>query len=551
MRTFWSIIAGISFILFLNIPPLFDWDEVNFAEIAREMLITKNFLQPQVNFQPFYEKPPLFFWLQALSMALFGVNAFAARLPNALIGFLTLLAIYKTIKNLTYNHRLAWIAMMLYGTTLLPHAYFKSGIIDPTYNFFTFLGVMALLSYEYECFKQAPDYRKLRWLPWIVGFLLGLSTLTKGPVNTALVFITYLLFWLLRPWMQFSTRISFPWEALINAAIAWFITVGLWFVPLTFHYGKAFMLHFIKYQWELYTQPVATHGQPFYYHFIVLLLGCVPAVAFFIPALAARYTQTAYKLLHNFMFLWFWVILLVFSFAKTKIIHYSSLTYFPMVIVAALAIEHWIERRSKIPTITYVIILIDFLLFGIAFLFIPVIVNNVETIAKHWIKDPLTKAALTVPVKWSGYEFLIGIFTFIALIALLECLRRRLLKQFLICSLLFMAIWVNIIYFFIVPKVAQYSQGPAIAFFQSLKGKDVYVIPYGYKTYAIYFYTDRQPWQVPPTKDPAQLLRYGKPVYCIMKIHSKRDFEKHYPMYRFLWQKGYFCVFFADKTSSS
>ncbi|MFN5377842.1 MAG: ArnT family glycosyltransferase, partial [Ignavibacteria bacterium] len=58
---------------------LFDWDEINFAESAREMIVTGNYLQVQVDYRPFYEKPPLFIWMQALSMQVFGINEFGAR----------------------------------------------------------------------------------------------------------------------------------------------------------------------------------------------------------------------------------------------------------------------------------------------------------------------------------------------------------------------------------------------------------------------------------------------------------------------------------------
>lgn len=58
--------------------PLYDWDEVNFAECAREMRLSGQYLYAQIGFLPFWEKPPLFFWLQALSMAVWGENAFAA-----------------------------------------------------------------------------------------------------------------------------------------------------------------------------------------------------------------------------------------------------------------------------------------------------------------------------------------------------------------------------------------------------------------------------------------------------------------------------------------
>src|SRR5215216_2786834 len=88
------LISLILFVPFLGQVHLFDWDEINFAECAREMIVSKDYLRMQIDFQPFYEKPPLFIWLQVLSMKVFGVNEFAARFPNAVAGMVTLIALF-------------------------------------------------------------------------------------------------------------------------------------------------------------------------------------------------------------------------------------------------------------------------------------------------------------------------------------------------------------------------------------------------------------------------------------------------------------------------
>jgi 4-amino-4-deoxy-L-arabinose transferase-like glycosyltransferase len=82
------------FIPFIGNCHLFDWDEINFAECAREMLVSGNFSRVQLNFQPFWEKPPVFIWLQAFSMQLFGITEFAARFPNAICSAITLVFLY-------------------------------------------------------------------------------------------------------------------------------------------------------------------------------------------------------------------------------------------------------------------------------------------------------------------------------------------------------------------------------------------------------------------------------------------------------------------------
>src|ERR1044071_3609588 len=93
------------FLPFLGQVHLFDWDEINFAECAREMLVSHDYLRVQIDFQPFWEKPPLFRWLQALSMNLFGVNEYAARFPNAFTGIVTLIVLYYTGKRIV-NERM-------------------------------------------------------------------------------------------------------------------------------------------------------------------------------------------------------------------------------------------------------------------------------------------------------------------------------------------------------------------------------------------------------------------------------------------------------------
>ena len=127
----------ILFLPFLGNVHLFDWDEINFAEAAREMIVTGDYLQVRIDFEPFHEKPPLFIWVQVASMKVFGINDFAARLPNAIIGIITLLILFKIGKNLI-DDRFGLIWVLSYIGSFLPHFYFKTGIIDPTFNLLIF-----------------------------------------------------------------------------------------------------------------------------------------------------------------------------------------------------------------------------------------------------------------------------------------------------------------------------------------------------------------------------------------------------------------------------
>src|SRR5512138_226349 len=89
-----TIVFGFAFFQFLGRIPLIDPDEGRYAEIPREMLERGDFITPYLNYVKYFEKPPLHYWLNAISFGIFGENEFAARFPGALMGLLTVLLTY-------------------------------------------------------------------------------------------------------------------------------------------------------------------------------------------------------------------------------------------------------------------------------------------------------------------------------------------------------------------------------------------------------------------------------------------------------------------------
>src|SRR4030043_2293327 len=115
------------FVPFIGGVHLFDWDEINFAESAREMILTDDYLTVRINFLPFWEKPPLFIWFQVLSMKIFGISEFAARFPNAVCGTVTLMILFNIGRKL-YDEKFSLLWVISYACSILPFVYFKSGI---------------------------------------------------------------------------------------------------------------------------------------------------------------------------------------------------------------------------------------------------------------------------------------------------------------------------------------------------------------------------------------------------------------------------------------
>jgi 4-amino-4-deoxy-L-arabinose transferase-like glycosyltransferase len=515
--------GALLFIPFLGKAHLFDWDEVNFAESAREMLLSGNYLKVQINYQTFWEKPPLFIWLEALSMHFFGINEFAARLPNAIIGIITLLVLFH-IGRKVYNSTFGIFWALAYAGSFLPHFYFKSGIIDPTFNLLIFLGIYFVYKVSlYEGSNRSGSGQDA----FLAGVFLGLSVLTKGPVALIISGLTILVFIIVKRSLKlFSGKEIFIFSATLIAV------ASSWFLVMLIVDGPFFIKEFIEYQVRLFNTKDAGHGGPFFYHFLVLLIGCFPASMYVYKSFRKQYSdnpsQRQFKI---FMIISLLVVLILFSIVKTKIVHYSSFCYFPLTFLAAYTIyKAHIHKLFMSKFFGWTVFLFGSVI-ALVLIALPLLMKNLASllpvISPH-IKDDFALANLHAPVVWSGWESLIGSFFLICLVAFLIINNKSLVKA---SVLLFIssAVTLQLVMTIIVPKVEGYSQASAIRFYEEMKGQDVYMEVFGFKSFAHLFYFDKQPGYNPKSLDETWLLtgETDKPVYFVSKINNK-DLN-HYP----------------------
>lgn len=530
------IITGLLlFLPFLGSVHLFDWDEINFAESSREMLVTGNYTQVQINYEPFMEKPPLFFWMQALSMKVFGVNEFAARLPNALLGIITLLTFYFLGRKL-FNERFGFVWALCYMGSVLPFVYFKSGIIDPLFNYFIFLSVFWMAS----SFKGGENKKSTRYI-FYSGLFIGLAILTKGPVGLLILFLTFLIYW---GFGKFK-RVTSIKNILVFAGTALLVSF-LWFGFETAKNGTWFIKEFINYQVRLFSTPDAGHGQPFYYHFIVVAIGCFPISILAAGSLFKKEYEEKTDF-NKWMKILFWVVMILFSIVTTKIVHYSSLSYFPLSYLAACYIYKLSEGKIKINNVLFVFLIIGGLILSVLLTGLPILLMNKEGVYQY-LKDPFAVACLQTPIEWSDYEFITGIIFLILFIY--SCILIRSGKTLKGFYTLFYSTSISLfIFLFIVaPKIEGYSQKPAIEFYKKHAGENVYMAPYGYKSYAHYFYFQTPPNQNPKSKQTEWLLKgdIDKPAYFVTKVTKKSELEK-YPDIKLIEEKGGYALYYREK----
>jgi 4-amino-4-deoxy-L-arabinose transferase-like glycosyltransferase len=471
-----TIVGLVFFIPFLGGVHLFDWDEINFAESAREMLVTGNFRQVLVNYEPFWEKPPMFFWLQALSMKVFGVNEFTARLPNALIGVVSLHTLYYFGKKLLNELTARWW-VLLYLASITPHFYFHTGIIDPLFNLLIFTSLIQL-------FLTLNDRSSKRWI--YAGLLLGLAVITKGPVAGLIVLLTLGVIW-----VRNSFGLWFKWSHAFLFSLITLLVTSIWFLPEVLYNGPGFIVNFVSYQLDLLRSPVASHGQPWYYHPIVLLIGCFPASVLAIKRFAKANDANDFESLLKYLF---WVVLILFSIVTTKIVHYSSLCYFSLTGLAAIRMSAWVKGEA-FGTLEKIRLSVLTLIWAVIFVALPVVGFRLPDLLQAYpdlIKDSFTLQNLSVVNSWSIWNIVLGLMAMIVLVGMLIGLIRnnRLLATY---SMFGLSSYLVLFLAFTVPKIERYTQGSVIDFYESIQDKDCYVDVYKFKSYAHYFYTNIEP----------------------------------------------------------
>jgi 4-amino-4-deoxy-L-arabinose transferase-like glycosyltransferase len=538
IRLFITAAASLLFIPFLGGVHLFDWDEINFAESAREMIVTGDYLTVHINFQRFWEKPPLFIWMQVLSMKLFGINEFAARFPNAICGIVTLLVLFNIGKKIRNNlFGLLWV--LAYAGSVLPFFYFKSGIIDPWFNLFIFLGVYFLMLYAFPENRQ-----KIRNIILAATFA-GLAVLTKGPVGFLLIALTGGIFLL---WVKFKVKVR------VMDVITYFIVLALvggsWFIIQILTGNFDTVVEFIVYQVRLFQTQDAGHGGFFGYHFVVLFFGVFPSSILALKAFGKEPSdETFYPFMKKWMVILFWVVLILFSIVKTKIVHYSSLAYFPLTFLAAgFVYRAWQNQFRWSKWISAIIIAISVLVAVPVMLLSFVNKFKYKIIDSNLIHDQFAVENLKAEANWTGFEFLPGLLFLIAIILIFTRIKKtEPLKRavYLWGTTMFFALSVILA---LVPRIEKYSQNALIEFFKSKAGDDVYLKNIHFKSYATYFYGETLPSSNPNFYDENWLLTgdIDKDVHFATKIHRAPLMEKYDDIEETGRKNGF--VFYVRKT---
>jgi 4-amino-4-deoxy-L-arabinose transferase-like glycosyltransferase len=304
------VLCGLLFFTRLGVHGLTDPDEGRYAEIAREMLVLKDYLTPHLNFLPYLEKPPLVYWLTAVSLSLGGLNEWAARAIPALSALAGVWAVY-------------WLAAKLWGA----RAAFLAGLVTATSSGYFLLARILTLDMSLTCFMTwgiglayiAVRNQERHLLPWAY-LALGLAVLTKGPVGVVLPALIFLIWFMARKQWGGIWHLWHTGGVLLLAVVVlpWYILVG-WRNP---DFWRYFFWHE---NLQRFLAPQIHAGQPVYFYVGALAAGFLPWV-FLLPwawqASVPEAPSPEARQDRFFLVIWFGVIFLFFSLAQAKLFPY-------------------------------------------------------------------------------------------------------------------------------------------------------------------------------------------------------------------------------------
>lgn len=331
------ILFGGAFFLFLGQSGLIEPDEGRYSEIPREMLEKGDFITPTLNYVNYFEKPPLHYWLSAISFKLFGLNEFAARFTGTLAGLLTVLLVYHTGRKL-FGRREGLFSAFILGTSTGFLAQSRINLTDMTLTF--------CLSAALCCFIIAVDdhERYKRRYYYLLFLFSALAVLTKGligivfPVGIIVIYLAKTRRWYLLNEMHLAGGIGL----FLVVTVPWFVLVS----QRNPEFARFFFLHE---HLERFLTKVHGRYQPFWFFLPILLLTMLPWSFYALRAIARAWSERRHQDGERLVFLLVWAafIFFFFSASSSKLIPYILPVFPPLALLTGKMFSDLMDREGQ------------------------------------------------------------------------------------------------------------------------------------------------------------------------------------------------------------
>jgi 4-amino-4-deoxy-L-arabinose transferase-like glycosyltransferase len=355
---------GLLFGIMLGNRPLSVPDEGRYVEISREMAATGDYITPRLNGVKYFEKPVLFYWLESLSVKLFGIREFTLRLWPALFALFGCFSVY-VAGSMLYGRRAGLLAAGVLATNVLYYALSQAIILDMPVSIFL---TAALLSFILGT-REEPGLRR-RLFMWGFFACAALATLTKGLIGIlipGMVIGAWIV--LLNEWRVLRTMYLFSGSALFLAiAVPWHVLAGR-------ANPEFYQFYFIHEHFQRYLTKIHGRYKPAWYFIPILLLGFFPWSAFLLQAIKNSIPTWRDRQQHRetiFLLLWAGLVFLFFSASSSKLIPYILPIFPPLALLLGRYLaKGWDENRLPGSWLADVILALFALALTIGLIILP------------------------------------------------------------------------------------------------------------------------------------------------------------------------------------
>jgi 4-amino-4-deoxy-L-arabinose transferase-like glycosyltransferase len=334
------ILASVFFFFGAGRIALLGPDEPRYAEVAREMLVSGDYISTRLCGCLWFEKPVLFYWLAAAAYQLFGVSEFAARFASGFAATVTVLTVYFALSRAGSRQlaRLAAIALMTSGIFI---AYSHAATPDMS---LTMAMTLALLS---GYLATQSNGRKQTGLMILCFAAMGLGVLAKGLVSIVLVSAILLTYFAIAGRLRFL-----QWRQLPIWSSAFLLIAATWYLPVTLKHGWQFINEFfIEHHFRRYLTNTYGHPQPFYFFIFIAIVGVLPWSCFLLSAVARlrslKPRASESDSLMTFAWVWLFIPLLFFSISGSKLPGYLLPVFPALAIILGSELERYLQGEQR------------------------------------------------------------------------------------------------------------------------------------------------------------------------------------------------------------
>jgi len=508
------LFAGMICFPFLGEVHLFDWEETLIASVSKEMFFHNEVLEPLLNGTYYLEKLPFFFWCQLISFKYLGINEYAARFPNAVCLLFVVLTLYRNGKRI-YSANFGMMWALIYLSIILAQFYHKSGLVEPWFHFFIYLAIynftriLEMRQEQHESYYKRGDIAYSRFY---AAFATSGAILTNGVEGFFVIILSYWLVFLFS-----SARYGIGVVNFVKYIFWVLIVVGVWVVVEYKWHGTNYLEAFYHYQLADIDITKASLTRKMAIPILVLLLGCFPASAICFNSLRPKtYESTIQKIFRLFMICSLFLVLIIVTFVKDKLVHFTSFTYFPISFLAAYSLRYIFEEGVRIKASTWFLMISIGAVWASLLIAIPASRANIGFFG-NFIPMETLQSVLKLTYPWQEYEQFIGYgFLLLFIIALGLMIAGRARYGFIV--LFFSAMLISqIVLIYYTPKLEQLSQGAQVDFVLQRRDEPSQFIYHNGRSYLPNFYSN-----YPYRSDTSLRIETAKssketPIYLIKK----------------------------------